>query len=41
MEFSNNDNRGLCSTPNEVTLAIRMSNSEGIKVNNWSNQIKI
>lgn len=34
MEFSNNDNRGLCSTPNKVTLAVRMFNSEGIKVNN-------
>lgn len=41
MEFSNNNNRDLYSTPNEVILAIRMFNSEEIKVNNWSNQIKI
>jgi len=34
MEFSNNINRRLCDTPNEVTPAIRMSNSEEIKVNN-------
>lgn len=34
MQFSNSNNRGLCNTPNKVILAIRMPNSEEIKVNN-------
>lgn len=41
LEFSNNNNRGLCNTTSEVTLAIKISNSEEIKIYNWSNQIKI